>query len=211
MKIEKINDNQIKMILTQADLKEKDVKLEDLTTRNEKTTAFFHDLMEKALEECDFEVDNTPLMVEAMPLGLDGVMLIVTKVTQKEGENNQFKMLSQSKEFHQFKRSPLETNDSTNTNDGQILVYSFSNLDTVIDVSHRLWKTYNGESALYKNQGRYFLTLEQEKTTNKQELDLVLSEYGKKHISNELSKYYLLEHGEVIMEQEAIQILAENL
>jgi len=212
MKIEKINDNQIKMILTQADLKERNLKLQDLTDRNEKTTAFFHDLMERAMKECNFEVDNTQIMIEAMPLGLDGIMLIVTKMDQKSGENDQFKMLSQSKEFHQFKRSPMETEDSANKSDGQILVYSFPDLDTVIDVSHCLWETYCGESSLYKNQGRYFLTLQQEEQDkSKQELDLILSEYGKKHISNELSKCYLLEHGEVIMQQEAIQLLGKNL
>lgn len=212
MKIEKVNDNQIKMILTQADLKERDLKLEDLTARNEKTTAFFHDLMERAMEECDFQVDNTPIMVEAMPLGLDGIMLIVTKVDQKKGETDQFKMLSQSKEFHQFKRSPMETESDEGKNNGPLLVYSFPDLDTVIDVSHRLWETpYHGASALYKNQGRFFLTLEQEENEDKQELDFVLSEYGKRHISSELSKYYLLEHGEIIVEQDAVEILAKNL
>ena len=51
MKIEKINESQIKLILTQADLSERNIKLEDLTIPSEKTQALFHDIMEKALEE----------------------------------------------------------------------------------------------------------------------------------------------------------------
>ena len=80
MKIEKINESQIKLILTQADLSERNIKLEDLTIPSEKTQALFHDIMEKALEEYDFISENTPLMVEAVPVGLDGIMIIVTKI-----------------------------------------------------------------------------------------------------------------------------------
>ena len=40
--------------------------------------------MEQALDEEDFISENTPLMVEAIPSGGDGIMIIVTKVNNKE-------------------------------------------------------------------------------------------------------------------------------
>ena len=41
LKIEKINESQIKLILTEADLTERDIKLEDLTMPSEKNTSTF--------------------------------------------------------------------------------------------------------------------------------------------------------------------------
>ena len=40
--------------------------------------------MEQALDEYDFVAENTPLMVEAVPVGMDGIMIIVTKVSGRD-------------------------------------------------------------------------------------------------------------------------------
>ena len=84
MKIERVSDTQLKLTLTKADLMERDIRLEDLIHPGEKTQKLFRDIMEQAMEECDFVTENAPLMVEAVPVGLDGIMIIVTKVEDKE-------------------------------------------------------------------------------------------------------------------------------
>ena len=88
MKIERVSDTQLKLTLTKADLAERDIKLEDLIRPGEKTQQLFRDIMEQAMEECDFITENTPLMVEAVPVGLDGIMIIVTKVESKDKNSN---------------------------------------------------------------------------------------------------------------------------
>ena len=50
MKIERISENQLKLTLTKDDLKERDIKLEDLITPSEKTQKLFRDIMEQALD-----------------------------------------------------------------------------------------------------------------------------------------------------------------
>ena len=84
MKIERISENQLKLTLTKDYLKERDIKLEDLITPSEKTQKLFRDIMEQALDEEDFVSENTPLMVEAVPMGTEGIMIIVTKVNNKD-------------------------------------------------------------------------------------------------------------------------------
>ena len=54
MKIERVSDTQLKLTLTKADLAERDIKLEDLIRPGEKTQQLFRDIMEQAMEECDF-------------------------------------------------------------------------------------------------------------------------------------------------------------
>ncbi len=49
LKIEKINESQIKLILTEADLTERDIKLEDLTMPSEKKHKHFFTILWKKL------------------------------------------------------------------------------------------------------------------------------------------------------------------
>ena len=212
LKIEKINESQIKLILTQADLSERNIKLEDLTIPSEKTQELFHDIMETALEEYDFISENTPLMVEAVPVGLDSIMIIVTKIDSKSQESIGAKILSQQKDLRRFKRKSLVFLEGESDKNSDILIYSFAKLDDVIDFSLRIADTYHDASSLYKLYDRYFIVLQikQDGDENKaEELELILGEYGQKHISVQLSKYYLIEHGETIIENKAITLLSK--
>ena len=214
MKIERISENQLKLTLTKDDLKERDIKLEDLITPSEKTQKLFHDIMEQALEEEDFVSENTPLMVEAAPMGADGIMIIVTKVNNKEGKHKgPADLLQQAQETRRWKKKPLDTLEHTEEKNSDILIYSFSALDDVIRVSLRLDGGFKGESGVYKNEGKYFLVLQSDTYTTEEssaDLELILKEYGQKHISTPLAKYYLLEHGETIIAEKAVKALAKT-
>ena len=110
MKIERISENQLKLTLTKDDLKERDIQLEDLITPSEKTQKLFHDIMEQALDESDFISENTPLMVEAVPAGADGIMIIVTKVTNKDKSAKKgTDLLGQAQEMRRWKKKPMDT------------------------------------------------------------------------------------------------------
>lgn len=60
MKIEKLNDNQIRCTLTPADLEERQLKLSELAYGTEKAKSLFHDMMQQAAHEFGFEADDTP-------------------------------------------------------------------------------------------------------------------------------------------------------
>ena len=191
MKIERVSDTQLKLTLTKADLAERDIKLEDLIRPGEKTQQLFRDIMEQAMEECDFITENTPLMVEAVPVGLDGIMIIVTKVESKDKNSNPTELFNQAKDLHRFKKKPLATEETETKEDDDLLVYSFSKLDDVIDLSIRLEPLFHGTSSLYKNEGRYFLVMQGNTYTTEEtidDLETILDEYGQKHISTVLGK-----------------------
>lgn len=212
MKIERISENQLKLTLTKDDLKERDIKLEDLITPSEKTQKLFRDIMEQALDEEDFVSENTPLMVEAVPMGTEGIMIIVTKVNNKDNKSPA-DLLHQAQEMRRWKKKPLDTLEHTEEKNSDILIYSFPELDDVIRVSLRLDGGFKGESSVYKNDGKYFLVLQGDTYTAEEssdELELVLKEYGQKHVSTPLAKYYLLEHGETIIADKAVKALAKT-
>ena len=66
MKIEKINDNQIRCTLTRDDLAQRQLKLSELAYGSEKAKSLFREMMQQAASEFGFESDNLPLMIEAI-------------------------------------------------------------------------------------------------------------------------------------------------
>ena len=84
MKIEKINENQIRCTLTRADLEDRHLKISELAYGTEKAKSLFHDMMQQAAFEFGFEADDIPLMIEAIPSSSDSIVLIITKVEDPE-------------------------------------------------------------------------------------------------------------------------------
>ena len=90
MKIEKINENQIRCTLTRADLEERHIRLSELAYGSENAKSLFRDMMQQANLEFGFEADNTPLMIEAIPVSADSIILIISKVDDPEELDTRF-------------------------------------------------------------------------------------------------------------------------
>ena len=63
MKIEKINDNQIRCTLTHADLASRHLKLSELAYGTEKAKSLFRDMMQQASFDFGFDAEDLPLMI----------------------------------------------------------------------------------------------------------------------------------------------------
>ncbi len=94
MKIEKLNENQIRCIVEKTDLEQRQLKLSELAYGSSKAKALVRDMMEKAAAECGFEADNIPLMIEAIPISFDCLILVVTKVEDPEVLDTRFSRFS---------------------------------------------------------------------------------------------------------------------
>ena len=90
MKIEKINDNQIRCTLTKSDLEERHIRLSELAYGSDKAKDLFRDMMQQANTEFGFEADNIPLMIEAIPVSADSIILIISKVEDPEELDTRF-------------------------------------------------------------------------------------------------------------------------
>lgn len=98
MKIEKVNDNQIRCTLTKEDLADRQIKLSELAYGSEKARSLFRDMMQQANYEFGFEANDIPLMVEAIPLSADTIILVVTKVEYPEELDTRFSKFSEPDE-----------------------------------------------------------------------------------------------------------------
>lgn len=94
MKIEKINENQIRCTLTREDLANREIKLSELAYGSEKAKSLFRDMMQQAADDFGFEANNIPLMIEAIPISADSIILIITKVEDPEELDTRFSRFS---------------------------------------------------------------------------------------------------------------------
>lgn len=96
MKIEKLNERQIRCTLTRQDLETRSIKLSELAYGSEKTKFLFRDMMQQASEDFGFEVDDMPLMIEAIPVSQDSIVLIISKVDSPDELDSRFSNFTQS-------------------------------------------------------------------------------------------------------------------
>lgn len=201
MKIEKINDRQIKIFLNQSDLEERNIKLSEFAYGSEKAQSLFRDMMERASKECGFYADTNRYIIEAIPASTDSIILIITKVKEDEDVLDR---LGIYKGFQNMNRQ----NALAPIIDEDVCVYSFKSIDTICDVAKRLLKVYESKSSLFKYDNTYYLVMNTCDEERANYINSILSEYGNKMNISELSEYFFLEHGDTIIRNNAIPILA---
>lgn len=109
MRIEKINDHQIRCTLNQKDLKDRELRISELAYGTEKAKALFRDMMQQASYEFGFEVDDIPLMIEAIPMLPDALVLVITKVEDPDELDTRFSHFTDDPEdaFYQNEESDI--------------------------------------------------------------------------------------------------------
>lgn len=94
MKLERLSENQIRCTLYKADLADRELLLNELAYGTDKAKELFRDMMEQAADELGFEVNDIPLMIEAIPVSPDCLILIITKVDDPEELDTRFSRFS---------------------------------------------------------------------------------------------------------------------
>ena len=237
MKVERINDNKIRCILTGSDLSSREIMLSELAYGSPKAKALFRDMMDLAAEELGFETDDMPIMVEAVPLEGGSLVLTISKVDNPEeldarfsrfspasddapgdgpsGQNDMPDPFSAWQEAHEF-----DIDEESHSADGlftassdDFAVFSFSSLSVISEMSRRLGADSMCRNMLYKNPrtGSYFLTVFCDEGTSSAytELCRLACEYGTS-LSTSSRQGFLLhmkEHYVPLIKDQAVQKL----
>ena len=184
MKIEKVNDNQIRCTLTKEDLISRELKISELAYGTEKAKNLFRDMMRQANFEFGFEAEDIPLMIEAIPLNAECIVLIITKVEDPEeldtrfsrfapsvteddysddledfGENASDDVLDLFRKMQTGGQNPEagQENSTHDENSGQktrTRIFQLNSLQLVMDVSSVIASHYHGLSTLYKDSSK---------------------------------------------------------
>ncbi|TAH67727.1 MAG: adaptor protein MecA [Anaerolineaceae bacterium] len=250
MKIEKISDNQIRCTLNKSDLIDRELKISELAYGTEKAKALFRDMIQQAFYEFGFEVDDIPLMIEAIPVSTECLILVITKVEDPDELDTRFSKFSSfnthdlsdksdddddayadeiintfehlddfSEDIEDNSKEVMDTSDSETNSKKSVhipinltKVYSFRSLGEVIDLANVLVGIFMGSNTLYKDpvMGTYYLVISISKHTPEEfnKISNIISEYGKPERTNYATPVYYEEHYEVIVKDQALQILS---
>ncbi len=236
MKIEKLNENQIRCTLTHADLAARHLKLSELAYGTEKAKALFRDMMQQASFDFGFEAENIPLMIEAIPSSADSIVLIITKVEDPEELDTRFSRFTPSgdadpinmealeklqgaEEFLNLLNKVKEAAAGTRISEPEaapstfsVRLFSFETLDSVIRASRLLAPIYKGANTLYKDEsnGMFILAITptEHSTSEFNKICNMLSEYGSPEKADSSILAFLEEHCKIIVSVYAVQKLS---
>ena len=214
MKIERINDNQIRCTLTSFDLSVRDLNLGELAYGSEKAKRLFREMIQKASSEVGFDAEDIPLSNES-------IMLIITKIEDPEELDTRFSkfapMSDDEEPFAGLTSELLEGADS-------LLEMLAHNAASALP-DHALAGQQgaqggqdltdgkgDGLNTLYKNtaKDRYYLVIRRPDTDSDsfQRVCNLLSEYGDAVKASSTAEAYFQEHYEVIVKEHALQTLS---
>lgn len=142
MKIEKVNDHQIRCTLTKADLADRELKISELAYGTEKAKNLFRDMMQQASYEFGFDAEDIPLMIEAIPLNSECIVLVITKVEDPEELDTRFSKFAPSVHEDEYEEDEYEEDysdsDFSKTLADNLLKCIPTNTDDVLDLFKKI-------------------------------------------------------------------------
>ena len=218
MKIEKVNENQIRCTLSKQDLADRQIKLSELAYGSEKAKGLFRDMIEQANYEFGFEADDIPLMIEAIPLSGENIILQITKVEYPEELDTRFSKFSEAGEEEEELTSetsilPELQGEKADKISNLTKMFEFRNLEQIERLAQVLGGFYEGENDLYKDEvkNRLYLLVQKSDHTPEEfnKVCNVISEYAVHRKYAPAREAFLKEHGKLLVKKCALQVIGE--
>lgn len=203
MKIEKITENQIRIILKQEDFKNKSLDIQNLLLTNPESQSLFLEILDKAKKEVDFDTDGHKLLIEAYFQNDDIFIFTITKYIESE---NTSKTKTKTKQYLTVKKKNHNFNTSCynyqfNTFEDFCVFCDYIKKNNNINLKG-LFKT----SILYFYNNTYYLSIDGINTSHESinSFHSSLLEFSTFLTYTINFNYKLKEHGKVIIKNNAI-------
>lgn len=195
MKIEKINDNKIRITLSNSELEERHLDFQSLRYNTPEAQNLFFDMMKIAETEHGFHTANCQLFIEAASVNGGQFIVTITKLHDKV-----LPPIPKKKAIVpelKVKKKALILN----------LVYRFNSFEQICELANSQLLPITLPTELYEYNNVYFLSVKTA-SMGKEELkktNLVISEFGELVQDSEMMSATLAEHGNKIMKQYALK------
>ena len=149
MKIEKVNDHQIRCTLTREDLAKRQIKISELAYGTEKARELFQEMMRQASFQFGFEADDVPLMIEAIPINSECIVLVITKTEDPEELDTRFSQFGPS---IQEDNEEDENEDAGDSDDVMNLFRRLQQGDIANFLGGAYWTQHRRQNCLAQNR-----------------------------------------------------------
>lgn len=201
MKIEKLTENKIRIILNTEDLEKNNVDIKSLINNSSQSQDLLLNILNKAEKEVGFYTKDSKILIEAFASSDGQIIFTITKFSPENVSN-----LSNKKTLTVKRRDLSLTN--------KVSTYSFNNFDTFCDfcdnLSFNIFKNLKSlckNISLYLYNDTYYLVLSNINVNCEflKSFYSSLSEFAT-FVSNSINfQHKLLEHGKPIFKNNAIQ------
>lgn len=202
MKIEKLTENKIRVIVKPSDLAMKDLDIHSFMTKALKEQNFFADMLKKAKEEVGFNTDGCKLLIETFSSSDDILIFTITKYSPQEYQKSS--NISNKKLI--VKRKTI--NPSLKQE-----IYKFTNFDEFCDFCECLnnieyfnIKDLSKNISMYLYNDTYYLIIKNINTSYQYRKIFysIASEFLTPFSYSSSFESKLIEHGKVIIKRDAI-------
>lgn len=209
MKIEKLTDNKIRVIINSNDLELNNLNIHTIMSKNLESQDIFLDILKKAEKEVDFKTEGYKLLIEAFSLSDDFCVFMITKYNKNEeksdnsNKHNYKKLTAKKKDFYYISKN---------------MVYDFKDFETFCNFCSFLNNMHQFDInkfcrnvSLYSYNNTFYLILSDINMEYKYKNTFLssIAEFAKisNHTKNFSSK--LLEHGKPVIKNNAITICTQ--
>ncbi|AGA70251.1 negative regulator of genetic competence, sporulation and motility [Desulfitobacterium dichloroeliminans LMG P-21439] len=190
MRIQKVNDNTIRIFISFTELADREITMADLLQRSQRSEQLFWELISQAREEVEFNLDQ-PFWIQATASSNEEFVITVIK------QEDVIEAIPKEKENKRPSRSKATE-----------WVYVFADLEDVLSVVRRMPDISRVRSSLFEFDGEYYLVVSHLGSGKKKQIaEALLDEYGE---LVDVAKIFLEEHGKVILKERALQNLKSH-
>lgn len=199
MKIEKLTENKIRVIIRSDELGENYLNMHSIMTTAIETQEIFSNILEKAEKEVNFNTDGCKLLIEAFSSLEDVFVFTITKYLPE----------------HDIKKKKLIAKRKSLSKISDQIVCQFEDFNVFCEFCNSIKSLHKSNIgklskniALYLWKDTYYLVLRNVNTKceNLPIFYSTLSEFGKLVSYSEHFEAKLLEHGKIVIKKNAIDI-----
>lgn len=195
MKIERLDANLIRVIVTEADLEKLDMSIEKLQPTSSELHMFLFKIMERIEMETGFNPYNGQIRVDARPSS-DGVVLLVTKIGAKIDKK------ALREKYRNFKGVKKKENVKTRT-------YGFKEFSSFCSALKNISSELLWNSILYKMDNTYYFVISTKANIDK--FHNVISEFCDEYKYPKMYSDILAEHGRIIAQNDTLVKMREEI
>ena len=219
MRVEKIDENRISIILTMEDLKAHNIDIKNFKSNSVAYQQLFWDMMEHAQEELGFDVSDSQLLVETAPDGNGNFVITITKSKAFRNPLEELDKIISGRIASIFEQSTSSTigYEFTDADIDDVEEYPyelarFENIDDLIDMAVNNPAICSLPSALYNYNDCYYLSVKRNSKNHKQlsRFFNLVYEYNGEIVEPFLLLPMIQEHGNTIIKSRALKTLASK-
>ncbi len=211
MKFLKISEKALRCVLKMDELKEQNIRLEDMMLGTANAQEFLNKIIIQACLELDMELESQKLSVHVMPLPGERLDLVISEFEDGTAPH-QAPVEDKVSMFPSALQEPPSPMEESRTVHKKLLfaAYRFPSLTPIEQFSRRIAENYIQKSSLFQEpiSGAYYLCL-YEKRRKFRVLTDIAAEYGTLCSMDPSTELSLKEHCETILKKHAVTYLAE--